>query len=125
LELIPIRLRFGRLIPRTLSPEWVDPMTTPPTVPTKAAPPASRGIFALLAAWAASFPALRIASRAALAPPSIPFEIPLGEVAFDPLPERLGRDGLFVAFGFRAAFAFALVPLALDLLEPFAFLVLV
>jgi len=119
LELILTRLRFGRLIPRTLSPEWVDPITTPPTVPTKAAPPASRGIFALLATWAASFPALRTASRAALAPPSIPFETPLWEVAFDPFPERLGRDDLLVALGFGAAFAFALPP------ELFALLVFV
>jgi hypothetical protein len=94
-------------------------------VPTKAAPPASRGTFALLAMWAASFPAPRTASRAALTPPSIPFETPLREGAFDPLPERLGRDGLFVVFGFGAAFAFALLLLPLDLLEPLAFLVFV
>jgi hypothetical protein len=63
-----------------------------------------------------------------LAPPSIPFEIPLCEVAFDPLLERLGRGDLFVAFvalGFRAAFALALLPPALALLGLFAFLVLV
>jgi hypothetical protein len=60
-----------------------------------------------------------------LAPPSIPFEIPLCEGAFDPLPEPLGRCGRLVAFGFRAAFAFALLPLALDLLGPLAFLVFV
>jgi len=62
-----------------------------------------------------------------LAPPSIPFETPLCEVAFDPLPERLGRDGLLVAFGFGAAFAFAfaLLPPVLDLPELLALLVFV
>jgi hypothetical protein len=44
-----------------------------------------------------------------LAPPSIPFETPLWEVAF----------------GFEAAFAFALLPPALVLRELFALLVFV
>src|SRR4249919_4186772 len=54
LDLILTRLAWGSLSPRILPPERVAPRATPPTVPASAAPPATNGIFALLAALAGS-----------------------------------------------------------------------
>jgi hypothetical protein len=98
-----LTLAFGICMPRTLPPRDRAAVTAIPlAAPTKAAPPAINGIFALLAAlvvaWPAFSPASPTVSRIALTPFAMP--LALAPPSRERFPE-LDRLGEFLAVLFR------------------------